>query len=100
MLAHLPRDLRRQLTHALTATDCAVAGTRGYTVAEATAGGIALDEIDPRTMESRVCDGLYLVGEVLDVDGKIGGFNFQWAWASGRAAARALARRPAQPPVS
>jgi hypothetical protein len=94
VLAHLPRDARRQLTHALTATTLAVAGTRGYTVAEATAGGIALDEIDPATMESRVCGGLYLVGEVLDVDGKIGGFNFQWAWASGRAAARALARLP------
>jgi predicted flavoprotein YhiN len=51
---------------------------------------VALTEINPATMESRVCPGLYLVGEILDVDGRIGGFNFQWAWASGRAAGQAL----------
>ena len=98
VLAYLPRDVRRRLAHALTSWPLAVAGTRGYTVAEATAGGVALDEIDPATMESRVCPGLYLVGEVLDVDGRIGGFNFQWAWSSARAAARGLSRRsPARP---
>jgi predicted flavoprotein YhiN len=53
---------------------------------------VSLDEIDPATMESRVCRGLFLVGEILDVDGRIGGFNFQWAWATGHAAACALAR--------
>ena len=52
---------------------------------------MALDEIDPATMESRVCPGLFLVGEILDVDGRIGGFNFQWAWSSARVAAAALA---------
>jgi predicted flavoprotein YhiN len=52
---------------------------------------VALTEIDPATMQSRVCPGLYLVGEILDVDGRIGGFNFQWAWSSARAAARDLA---------
>jgi predicted flavoprotein YhiN len=67
-----------------------VSGTRGYNYAEVTAGGVALTEINPATMESRVCPGLYLVGEILDVDGRIGGFNFQWAWASGRVAGRAL----------
>jgi len=98
ILAHLPRDVRRRLAHALTSWPLAVSGTRGYTVAEATAGGVALDEIDPATMESRVCPGLYLVGEVLDVDGRIGGFNFQWAWSSARAAAQGLSRRsPARP---
>ena len=64
--------------------------TRGYTYAEATAGGVALDEIDPSTMQSRVCPGLYLVGEILDVDGRIGGFNFQWAWSSARVCAAAV----------
>jgi len=49
-------------------------------------------EIDPATMESRACPGLYLVGEMLDVDGRLGGFNFQWAWSSGFVAGRALAR--------
>jgi predicted Rossmann fold flavoprotein len=92
-LAHMTRDGRRRLVHALTGWPLAVSGTRGYTVAEATAGGVALDEIDPATMESRVCPGLYLVGEILDVDGRIGGFNFQWAWSSARAAARSLSRR-------
>ena len=47
-------------------------------------------KIDPATMASRKCDGLYLVGEILDVDGRIGGFNFQWAWSSGYVAGRAL----------
>ncbi len=67
---------------------------RGYNYAEATAGGVALDEIDPSTMESRICPGLYLVGEMLDVDGRIGGFNFQWAWSTAYVAGRALAVAP------
>jgi predicted flavoprotein YhiN len=69
-----------------------VSGARGYNYAEVTAGGVVLSEIDPSTMESHVCRGLYLVGEVLDVDGRIGGFNFQWAWSSARACARGLTR--------
>ena len=89
-LAHLSRDDRRRLVHALVKWPLPVSGTRGYNYAEVTAGGVALTEINPATMESRVCPGLYLVGEILDVDGRIGGFNFQWAWASGRVAGRAL----------
>jgi len=89
-LAHFARDDRRRLVHALVAWPLPVVGTRGYNYAEATAGGVALDEIDPSTMASRVCRGLYLVGEMLDVDGRIGGFNFQWAWSSAWVAARAL----------
>jgi predicted flavoprotein YhiN len=54
---------------------------------------VPLDEIDPATMESRVCEGLYLVGEILDVDGRLGGFNFQWAWSSGWVAGQAIGRR-------
>jgi hypothetical protein len=76
----------------MTARPLPVSGSRGYNYAEVTAGGVALSEIHPSTMESRVCRGLYLVGEVLDVDGRIGGFNFQWAWSSARAAARGLSR--------
>jgi predicted Rossmann fold flavoprotein len=90
-LAQLSRDERRRLAHALAGWSLPVAGTRGYNYAEVTAGGVALEEIDPSTMESRVCPRLYLVGEILNVDGRLGGFNFQWAWATGRAAARGLA---------
>ena len=89
-LAHLARNDRRRLAHGLVEWPLAVTGSRGYTYAEATAGGIALDEINPGTMGSRRCPGLYLVGEMLDVDGRIGGFNFQWAWSSARVAARAI----------
>ena len=91
-LAHLARDDRRRLAHALTAYPLPVTDTRGYTFAEATAGGVALDEVDPATLESRVCPGLHLVGEMLDVDGRLGGFNFQWAWSTGYVAGSALAR--------
>lgn len=91
-LAHLTRADRRRLVHALAAYELPVFDTRGYTFAEATAGGVALDEVDPATMASRVCPGLYLVGEMLDVDGRLGGFNFQWAWSTGYVAGNALAR--------
>jgi predicted Rossmann fold flavoprotein len=91
-LAHLARADRRRLAHALVEWPLAVTGSRGYNYAEATAGGVTLDEINPGTMESRRCPGLYLVGEMLDVDGRIGGFNFQWAWSSARVAAGAIAR--------
>jgi predicted Rossmann fold flavoprotein len=89
-LAHLTREDRRRLVRALVEWPLPVTGTRGYNYAEATAGGVALTEIDPATMRSRVCPGLYLVGEILDVDGRIGGFNFQWAWSSARVAGLSL----------
>lgn len=89
-LAHFAREDRRRLSHALVTWPLPVTGDRGYNYAEVTAGGVSLDEIDPATMTSRVCDGLSLVGEILDVDGRIGGFNFQWAWSSARVAAAAL----------
>ena len=93
-VADLTRDERRRIVHALVEWPLPVTGSRGYTYAEATAGGVPLSEIDPSTMASRVCPGLYLVGEILDVDGRLGGFNFQWAWASARAAGAAVARAP------
>jgi predicted Rossmann fold flavoprotein len=67
------------------------AGTEGYAKAEVTAGGVDTAELSARTMESRKIPGLYFIGEVVDVTGHLGGFNFQWAWASGAAAGRALA---------
>ena len=90
-LAHFGRDHRRRLSRALVEWLLPVVDSRGYNFAEATAGGVALTEIDPVTMASRVCPGLYCVGEIVDVDGRIGGFNFQWAWSSGFVAGRALA---------
>jgi len=93
LVADLTRDDRRRLVHALTEWPLPVSDTRGYNFAEVTAGGVALDEIDPSTMASRKCRGLYLVGEILDVDGRIGGFNFQWAWSTGFVAGSAISRR-------
>jgi predicted Rossmann fold flavoprotein len=66
------------------------AGTEGYEKAEVTAGGVDTDELSAKTMESRKVPGLFFIGEVVDVTGHLGGFNFQWAWASGAAAGRAL----------
>ena len=89
--AQLARDPRRALVHALTALPLPIVQHRGWNYAEVTAGGVPLSEIDYRTMQSRKIPGLYLAGEVLDVDGRIGGFNFQWAWATGYLAGRAAA---------
>jgi predicted Rossmann fold flavoprotein len=66
------------------------ADTEGYEKAEVTAGGVDTDELSSKTMESRKVRGLFFIGEVVDVTGHLGGFNFQWAWASGAAAGRAL----------
>jgi hypothetical protein len=85
-LAQLRRDDRHAIIEALTAYRLPWTGDEGYKKAEVTGGGVALDEIDPRTMESRRVGGLYLCGEILDAFGPIGGHNFLWAWATGRAA--------------
>jgi predicted Rossmann fold flavoprotein len=89
--AQLPRDARRRLVDALTALPLPWTGDEGYKKAEVTGGGVALGEVDPRTMESRRHPGLFLCGEVLDAFGPIGGYNFLWAWATGHAAGRAAA---------
>lgn len=92
-LAHLGREPRRQLSRALTDWELPVKGSRGYNYAEVTAGGVALAEVDRGTLESRRHPGLFFAGEVLDVDGRLGGFNFQWAWSSAWVAARGLGTR-------
>lgn len=79
-------DLEQQ-AHAWAITP---SGTEGYEKAEVTAGGVDTDELSAKTMESRKVPGLFFIGEVVDVTGHLGGFNFQWAWASGAAAGRAL----------
>ena len=87
----VPRAVRDRLLAALTRFRFPVLRDRGWNFAEVTAGGIPLEEVNFRTMESKLVSGLYLAGEVLDCDGRIGGFNFQWAWATGRVAGRAAA---------
>lgn len=79
----LAREKRKTLVKTICAYHLPVTGDRGFTHAEVTAGGVPLSQTKLRTLESRVCPGLHLVGEILDVDGRIGGYNFQWAWASG-----------------
>jgi predicted Rossmann fold flavoprotein len=66
------------------------ADTEGYRTAEVTLGGVSTDEISSKTMESKRVPGLYFIGEVVDVTGQLGGFNFQWAWSSAYAAAQAM----------
>lgn len=91
-LASLGKEERRRIVRGLVETVLPVVGDRGFDFAEVTAGGVPLAEIDPSTMHSRKCEGLYLCGEILDVDGRIGGYNFQWAWASGKLAGEHAAR--------
>ena len=87
----LTREARKALAHTIAALPLPVTGDRGFTYAEVTAGGVPLSEIRLETMESRLCPNLYLCGELCDVDGRIGGYNFQWAWASGYVAGNAAA---------
>jgi predicted Rossmann fold flavoprotein len=86
------RESRRTLVETVRSYRLPVTGDRGFTHAEVTAGGVSLSQTRLQTLESRVCPGLYLVGEILDVDGRIGGFNFQWAWASGYVAGVAIGK--------
>jgi predicted Rossmann fold flavoprotein len=79
-------DLENQIHH----WTVQPAGTEGFEKAEVTAGGVDTNELSSKTMESRTLPGLFFIGEVVDVTGHLGGFNFQWAWASGAAAGRAL----------
>ena len=85
-LAGLSREGRQRLLLVCKDLRIAVAGSLGFDHAEVTRGGVALDEVDARTMQSKTCPGLYICGELLDVDGPIGGFNFQAAFATGRLA--------------
>ena len=92
-IAELPRNVCGRICESLKQLPLDVHGTLGFDKAEVTAGGVALGEVDPRTMQSRLAAGLYIAGEVLDVDGPIGGYNFQAAFSTGRAAGIAAAQR-------
>jgi predicted Rossmann fold flavoprotein len=89
----LKRYTRRQLTDISTRLNhwrIVPAGTEGYKKAEVTAGGVSTNELSSQTMEVRKVAGLYFIGEVVDVTGQLGGYNFQWAWASGYAAGQSV----------
>ena len=87
-----PQDLQR-LSRAVSAFTLSIDGTQGFAQAQVTAGGVHTDEIDPATMQSRLFDGLYFAGEVIDVDGPCGGYNLHFAFASALTAARAIRAR-------
>lgn len=91
-LDQLSRKDREALIHFLFQCSLKITGSQGYEKAEVTAGGVDLGEVDVKTLESKLCPGLFFAGEVLDVDGRIGGFNFQWAWASGTVAGETALR--------
>jgi hypothetical protein len=91
-LPRLPREARRAVVGVLEGLQLPVTGTEGYRTAEVTGGGVALEEVDPGSGESRLVPGLYFAGEILDAFGPIGGFNFQWAWATGWTAGEGAAR--------
>lgn len=92
-LSQLSHEARKKLAQVLLQCELQVDGTEGFKKAEATAGGVPLDEVDAKTLESQKSPGLFLAGEILDVDGRLGGFNFQWAWSSGHVAGLAAAHK-------
>lgn len=89
-IAELSRATRDSLAEAVHAYSLLPVGTAGLKKAEACGGGVQTAEIDPQTMQSRLCPGLFITGEMLDVTGLLGGYNLHWAWASGMAAGKAL----------
>lgn len=91
-MSQTPKERRAAMLRLVLERDLEVTGTLGYEKAEVTAGGVPLAEVNASTLESRLVPGLYLCGEVLDVEGRLGGFNFQWSWSSGTVAGRAAAK--------
>lgn len=91
-LSQLRREDRARLIEVLTHYTLPWSGHEGYRVAEVTGGGVGLDQVNPATLESRVAPGLYLCGEILDAFGPIGGYNFLWAWVTGKIAGLAAGR--------
>ena len=89
-LAEIPGDDLRQVANLLHDWSLRPAATEGYRTAEVTLGGIDTDELSSKTMECKRQPGLYCIGEVVDVTGHLGGFNFQWAWASAQAAGQVV----------
>jgi hypothetical protein len=91
-VSQVDREHRAAVIARVVERDLHVTGTLGYEKAEVTAGGVKLSEVNPSTLESRIAPGLFLCGEILDVEGRLGGFNFQWAWSSGTVAGKSAGR--------
>ncbi|MDO4248870.1 MAG: NAD(P)/FAD-dependent oxidoreductase [Neisseria sp.] len=89
--ADIPNAVLQQLGRSLNNWTLLPSGSDGHKKAEATRGGVNVKEIDPKTMQSKLQPGLYFIGEVMDITGWLGGYNFQWAWASAVCAAEAIA---------
>ncbi len=98
-LSHLRREERRRLVEILVRYRLPWSGHEGYTAAEVTGGGVALEEVATRTLESRIHPGLFFCGEILDAFGPIGGHNFAWAWVTGRLAGNGTAEGRAGAPA-
>lgn len=92
-ISEINRDERVKLLRSLTSFPLVVAEKGGFETAMATSGGVSREEIDRRTMESKIVPGLFFAGEVIDVDGDTGGYNIQWAFSSGKAAAEGIINR-------
>ena len=90
-LGALRRDDRKRLVALLEECPLHVTGTEGYRTAEVTGGGVPLAELSTTTLESRLVPGLHMAGEIIDVTGRLGGYNFHWAWVTGRLAGLAAA---------
>ena len=97
--AALSRADRARLVACLKRLPLPVSGTLGFDKAEVTAGGVALAEVDSRTMQSKIVPNLYIAGELLDLDGPIGGYNFQAAWSTGWLAGGAASAKVGQAPA-
>ena len=91
-LGQLKRGERRALAYTVAEYELPVLEVMGYRKAEVTAGGVPLSEVDPSTLESRLAPGVHLAGEILDTDGRLGGYNFQFAWSTGWIAGKSAAR--------
>ncbi len=89
-LAELPNEKIREIAANLQSWSIKPAATEGYRTAEVTLGGVHTDELSSKTMECKQHPGLYFIGEVVDVTGHLGGYNFQWAWSSGHAAGQVV----------
>lgn len=87
------KEERQRLVALLTSYRVAITATRSWHEAEFTAGGVETTELDPHTLESKLCPGLFMCGEILNVDGDVGGFNLSWSWASGQVAGKLRAKR-------
>jgi len=89
-LADFTDEQLRRIAVTLQSWSIKPAATEGYRTAEVTMGGVATDELSSKNMECKQQPGLYFIGEVVDVTGHLGGFNFQWAWSSGQAAGQVV----------